>query len=255
MFHLKFVSKSRKERNQLRRSDYSKRPIQPAHLERADVARSYDRIAPVHDVLAKVVEHKARQAAFEMSGLSNGESVLEVAVGTGLNIPFVAQRNPEGRYVGVDVTPRMLRRAKRRLARTGADPQRYTLGHGDAYDLPFGEASFDVAINSYMFDMLPEEDFPIVLGELKRVLKPGGRLLLINMTPGPRLYHQIWEQIYRLHPPLMGGCRGVRLGQAVRHSGLEPLQEAFVSQWTFPSEILLCRKPDRDTSVPHALRD
>ncbi|NNL47246.1 MAG: methyltransferase domain-containing protein [Acidimicrobiia bacterium] len=219
------------------------------------MARTYHWIAPVHDILARIVEGKARRTAVGMSGLSNGESVLEVAVGTGLNIPLVAQLNPKGRYIGVDITPRMLRRARRRLARTGADPNRYTLGPGDAYNLPFEEAIFDVLINSYMFDMLPQKDFAVVLREFRRVLRPGGRLIMINMTPGPRLYHQIWEQIYRLHPPLLGGCRGIRLGQAARDSGLQLLREAFVSQWTFPSEVLLCRKPGSDTSVPHALRD
>lgn len=219
------------------------------------MARTYHWIAPIHDLLARVVERNARQTGFEMSRLTDGESVLEVAVGTGLNIPIVARLNPAGSYVGVDITPRMLRRARKRLKSLEASSSRYALASGDAYSLQFEDATFDLLINSYMFDMLPEEDFPIVLGEFRRMLKPGGRLLLINMTTGPRLYHQIWELIYRIHPPLLGGCRGVRLGKPVSNSGFQVLEEVFVSQWTFPSEVLLCRKPESDRPGPHALRD
>lgn len=239
----------------MRRGEHSARDIQPAHLKREHVARTYHWIAPVHDILARVVERKARRTAFNILKLSDGESVLEVAVGTGLNLPLVAQRNPNGHYVGVDITPRMLHRAHQRLARTKQDPQRYSLGLGDAYDLPFSDATFDLLINSYMFDMVPEEDFTVVLDEFHRVLRPGGRLLIINMTLGPRVYHRVWELIYRIHPSLMGGCRGIRLGEYIRNSGFEVLEEAFVSQWTFPSEVLLCRKRESDTSGPHALRD
>ncbi len=98
--------------------------------------------------------------------------------------------------------------------------------------------SFDVLINNYMFDLLPEADFPLVLAEFNRVLKPGGRLVLVNMARDGRWYNKIWDTIYRARPSLMGGCRGVAMLDDVHHAGFQQTSHEFISQMTFPSEII-----------------
>ncbi|MEM6645643.1 MAG: methyltransferase domain-containing protein [Bacteroidota bacterium] len=215
--------------------------MQPARLPKAQVRRTYTLIAPTHDWLALVVEAKARRLGIEWAGVRDGEDVLEVAVGTGLTFQALLKQNPNGRTEGLDLTPAMLRRAARRASRTGAT--NYALQLGDAYALPFPDASFDLVMNSYMFDLLPEEDFVPVLREYQRVLKPGGRLVMMNMTLGPRWYHQIWETIYRISPPMLGGCRGVELEPSFEAAGFTAVRRAFVSQWTFPSEVIYGERP------------
>ncbi len=63
----------------------------------------------------------------------------------------------------------------------------------------------------YIFDLMPVEAMPKLLMEFRRVLRPDGRLVLINMTEGERPGSQIYQRIYQLAPALMGGCRGVKL--------------------------------------------
>lgn len=224
--------------------------MQPARLPRAAVPRHYTWIAPVHDLLAMRVEARARRLGLAWAAVEDGEAVLEVAVGTGLSLPALLAATPSGHVVGVDVTPAMRWRARRRARQSGYT--NWAIVPGDAYALPFPDAAFDVVISSYLFDLLPEADFERVLGEFGRVLRPGGRLVLVNMTLGPRWYHRLWEGLYRLAPPLLGGCRGVRVAPALAAGGFTGVRRAFVSQRTFPSEILFGRKPTGSKPLPSA---
>ncbi len=196
----------------------------------------------MHDVFAWAVEKSARRQLIDVAAIKDGEDVLEVAVGTGLNFVRLVELNPTGRNFGIDITPAMMDRARKRLNRVEADPEHFQLAIGDAYQLEFGDNSFDVVINSYMFDILPVEDFGHVLGEFRRVLKRSGRAVIANMTIGPRGRHGFWETVYRTHPPLLGGCRGVQLEPYVVAAGMQVNDRTFVSEWTFPTEILLCTR-------------
>jgi len=93
-------------------------------------------------------------------------------------------------------------------------------------------------INNHMFDLLPGEGFPMVLGEFKRVLLPGGRLVMVNMTKGRRWYHGLWAGIYCINAVWMGGCRGVYLLPYLQSAGYEETWRESASQLTFPSEIV-----------------
>src|SRR4029453_446611 len=123
-----------------------------------------------------------------LAHVSDGEAVLEVAVGTGQVFEQVLRANPSGRNVGIDLTPQMLDRARRRAAGTGVP---HELAVGDAHHLDFADSSFDLVLNSFMFDLLPEKDFAPVLSEFRRVLRPGGRLVVVNMAQGTRWHERL----------------------------------------------------------------
>jgi ubiquinone/menaquinone biosynthesis C-methylase UbiE len=146
------------------------------------------------------------------------------------------QRNPSGVNEGIDLTEAMLAKAKNKAAQSGTT--HYRLRPGDAYALDFADNSFDVLINNYMFDLLPEGDFPQVLSEFWRVLRPGGRLVLVDMARDGRWYNKIWETVYRIQPAWMGGCRGVAMNEYVQAAGFQQVRREFISQMTFPSEII-----------------
>lgn len=97
---------------------------------------------------------------------------LEVAIGTGLNLPHYPS---EVRLTGVDLSPDMLAYARIRSKQTG---RRVTLSEGDAHDLPFTDSSFDTVVCTYALCSVP--DVPRAISEMKRVLKPGGRLILVD---------------------------------------------------------------------------
>ncbi len=208
----------------------------PARINQTDVPSVYKATAPVYDLWGQLTETKARQRCLELAQIRDGEAVLEVAVGTGLTFAEILKQNPAGRNEGIDLTPTMLERAERRAARTGA--RNYQLHVGNAYHLEFADNTFDLVVNNFMFDLLPEKDFPVVLAEFKRVLRPGGRLVLVNMAKGEHWYNGLWETIYQINPAWLGGCRGVALLNDVRALGFQNTRRETLSQMTFPAEIV-----------------
>ena len=208
----------------------------PARLNKSKVPATYTWIAPTHDWLALIVERRARQLGLKKANIKDGERILEVAVGTGLSFQELVAANPSGKNTGIDITPAMLKKARRRMRKYPGDT--YQLLHGDAYALPFENNTFDLLMNSYMFDMLPVADFVPVLSEFYRVLTPGGRLVMMNMTLAQTRVQKIWDGLYRLHPFLLGGCRGIALAPFLKEAGFREVERDFVSQWSFPSEVL-----------------
>ena len=210
--------------------------VLPAQLGKDEVRSTYERIAPLYDIWANLTESRARRRCMEIAAIRDGESVLEVAVGTGLTFAEILRVNPSGHNEGVDLTAGMLRQAEAKARKIA--PGRYHLNVGDAYALNFPDGSFDVLINNFMFDLLPEADFEKVLAEFRRVLRPNGRMILVNMAKGNSLQHKLWDAIYRIHPSLMGGCRGVGLSPYVAPAGFTNIQRDLVSQCGFPAEIV-----------------
>jgi len=98
--------------------------------------------------------------------------VLEVAVGTGLNLPFYPA---QVRLTGVDLSPAMLAQARKRATELGRD---IVLGEADAQALPFPNASFDTVVCTLSLCTVPDER--VAISEMWRVLRPGGRLLLLD---------------------------------------------------------------------------
>lgn len=207
-----------------------------AQIKKGQVADVYSRVAPLYDAWAWLTESKARDRCLELAAIQDGEDVLEVAVGTGLAFERILKLNPSGRTEGVDLTEAMLEKARQKAAKTGVVGYRLRLG--DAYELDFADDSFDVLINNYMFDLIPQQDFAAVLQEFRRVLRPGGRLAMVNMTGGERWYNGIWERLYRMNPALIGGCRGVSLLPELSACGFANTTREYRSQLTFPSEIV-----------------
>jgi ubiquinone/menaquinone biosynthesis C-methylase UbiE len=104
-------------------------------------------------------------------GRADGK-VLEVAVGTGLNLPFYAAGLD---VVGIDLSPEMVAIARRRADETGRDVD---LREGDAHDLDFSDATFDTVVATYSLCNIPDPD--LALSEMHRVLRAGGRLILVD---------------------------------------------------------------------------
>jgi ubiquinone/menaquinone biosynthesis C-methylase UbiE len=218
-----------------------KKSILDAGIEKGKVAEIYRKFSSSYDLWARLAESKARIRCLELAAIQDGESVLEVAVGTGIAFEQILKSNPTGRNEGIDLTEKMLKHAEEKAKRTGI--KTYRLGVGDAYDLDYADDTFDVVINNYMFDLLPEEDFPVVLAEFKRVLSPGGRLAMANMTIGNRWFDSLWAVIYRVSPAWLGGCRGVYLLPYLELAGFRDPKREVISQMAFPSEVIFGVKP------------
>jgi ubiquinone/menaquinone biosynthesis C-methylase UbiE len=205
-------------------------------LAKREIPVVYAAKAPFYDLFATLAESRARDRALALAAVQDGETVLEVAVGTGLLFAELLRRNPHGRTEGVDLTEAMLARARAKAARAGTTSWRLRVG--DAYDLDFAAGTFDLVLNAYLLDLLPETDFPHVLGELHRVLRPGGRLVLVNMARAAHWGYRLWEAVYRRRPAVVGGCRGVEVVEPVRRAGFRITAIEQVMQVGFASEVL-----------------
>ena len=210
--------------------------ILEARYTHEEIVRKYNWIAPIYDLFGILMESKARQRALEIAAIQDGEKILEVALGTGLNFIEILKRNPNGWVDGIDVSLKMVEKARKRISKTRQN--NYTLHLCDCRHLPFEDETFDALMNQYLLDILPVEDFVPILLEFRRVLKDGGRMVLVNMTKGEKWLNQIYEGIYKLKPPLLAGCRGVMAQPFLEEIGFKEFQREFVSQLGFPSEVL-----------------
>ena len=210
--------------------------ILEARYTHGEIVRKYNLIASVYDLFGILLASKARQRALERATIRNGEKVLEVALGTGLSFREILKKNPQGCVQGIDVSTKMLKRTKKRVAKV--EHPNYMLHLCDCRHLPFEDGTFDMLMNQYMLDILPVEDFAPILVEFKRVLKNGGRIVLVNTTKGESWVNRIYEMIYKLKPPIVAGSRGVRAEPFLKEVGFGEIQREFISQFGFPSEVV-----------------
>lgn len=147
-----------------------------------DAVRSmFDRIAPVYDVMNRLMtaglDRRWRRLTAE-AVVRPGDAVVDVCCGTGdLALALRRRIGPDGRVVGCDFSEPMLELARQK---SGEDGLPVEFGWADALDLPYGEASFDAVTVGFGARNLA--DLPRGLSEMARVLRPGGRLVILEIT-------------------------------------------------------------------------
>jgi len=142
-------------------------------LEKRQVQRAYELYAPVYDFIFDWIFAPGREAAIRHLGLRSSESVLEVGIGTGLNLPLYPATC---RLTGIDLSQEMLDKAVERV-QTLAMPD-VTLKVMDATSMDFADNEFDKALATYTISAVPD---PVaVLREMRRVVKPDGVIVILN---------------------------------------------------------------------------
>ncbi|MCL4765502.1 MAG: methyltransferase domain-containing protein [Hyphomicrobiaceae bacterium] len=183
----------------------------------------YQRIASLYDLLDLPFEYgryrRIRPLLFQ--GVSG--RILDAGVGTGRNIPFYP---PDSQVVGIDLSPAMLARAARRARKLGRSVELHRM---DVTRLDMPDRSFDAAVASFLFCVLPDERQVAALREIGRVLKPGGILRLLEYV---RPKGALRSALARLWEPWMAWAYGAGFDrhteQHVPESGLELLESRFV---------------------------
>ena len=119
-----------------------------------------------------------REMTVTLAQIQPGEKILDAGCGTGdLSIAALKRAGPSGQVFGIDAAPEMVDVARQKAAGLGAQID-FRVGVVEALD--FADASFDVVLSSMMLHHLPDDLKPRALAEIRRVLKPGGRLLVLD---------------------------------------------------------------------------
>lgn len=210
------------------------------------VKQAYNRRSWIYSKTVAPMEWEYHLLALDQAHIQPSEKVLEVAVGPGLTFLELAQRvGKDTTLYGMDISTSMLELTEQRLKANGFS--KFELKEGSASQIPFESSAFDVLYNGYMLDLIPEPEMPGILAEFSRVLRPGGRLVLLNMSKPDRETKIFREKLYRLLPPslvlyLMGGCRPVLMEELVKQAGFSDVTRTFVGGKA-PSEIVTAKKP------------
>jgi len=123
-----------------------------------------------------VFEKKYRNMALERFNIERGETVLEISFGTGHCLKHIAELvGVSGKVYGIDISSGMLGVSKQRLEETGLW-DRVELYCGDASKMPYEDNKFDAVFMSFTLELFDTPEIPKVLGEIKRVLEPKGRI-------------------------------------------------------------------------------
>jgi ubiquinone/menaquinone biosynthesis C-methylase UbiE len=159
-------------------------PLKQSAEDRATaIARArYDRIALIYDWMPMqwMVGRRSRPWREKMWQMVRNSKVLEIGVGTGINIELWPA---EAEITAIDLSPRMLKQAQRRASQLNRQAD-LRLGHVQCLDFP--DSSFDVVIATFLFCSVPD---PVLgLRELGRVVRPGGLILLLEHTLSPNPY-------------------------------------------------------------------
>jgi demethylmenaquinone methyltransferase/2-methoxy-6-polyprenyl-1,4-benzoquinol methylase len=178
-------------------------------LEAGEVRAMFDRIAKVYDLLNTVMtaglHHRWRERAADLALLGPGSRVLDVATGTGdLAIELARRVAPGGEVVGSDFSEAMLARARTKPKPAGAELR---FEWGDALELPFADGTFDAA--TVGFGARNFSDLARGLAEMTRVVRPGGRVVVLEFTSPTRaplsLFYSLWfDRIVPLLGRLVG---------------------------------------------------
>lgn len=194
----------------------------------------YGRLTPLYDVVfGALLQHGRRRAMDHLKPLA-GESLLEVGVGTGVDL---CEYPASCSVIAVDLSKAMLEHARGRVDRTGRS--RVSFAQMDATRLAFADASFDAVYAPHVVNVVPE---PVAIGrELARVCRPGGRVVLLNHFDGIPETTNLTNQVAGRVASLFSVNWQLRLDDFLAQAGLEAIAVESVNQPRL-SSIVVCRK-------------
>jgi len=191
-------------------------------LEKRQVQRAYELYAPIYDFMFDWIFAPGRAAAVRQLDLKPNDVTLEVGIGTGLNLPLYP---PTCRLIGIDLSQEMLDKAVERV-QTLAMPN-VTLKVMDATALDFAENEFDKALATYTISAVPD---PVaVLREMRRVVKPGGVIVILNHFRSERKLTGHLEDLVAPVCTRLGWKSNLSMNPLLAQVGLTPEQVTKVN--------------------------
>jgi ubiquinone/menaquinone biosynthesis C-methylase UbiE len=206
---------------------------------RAQTRKFYDKISGVYDRLAEKSEEPVRRAGLEKLAARQGERILEIGYGTGHCLAAIARAvGVTGEVFGLDVSEGMREQARANLTRESLRA-RVRLTTGDALHLPYGDNRFDGIFMSFTLELFDTPDIPLVLAECRRVLRGGGRIVVVGMSKegGAGMLLRMFEWTHE-HFPNYLDCRPIFVQRALTDAGFAVVDTQILRMWV-PVEVVL----------------
>jgi ubiquinone/menaquinone biosynthesis C-methylase UbiE len=207
-----------------------------------EAAASYTRLSKWYDRFGGS-ERPYISEGLRLLNAQPGERALEVGFGTGHGLVALAQAvGSNGRVFGLDLAAGMITVAQTQVHKAQVDDV-VTLTCGSALQLPYRDQTLDVVFSSFTLDLIDTPAIPIVLEEMRRVLRPGGRLGLVSMSKAcaANAMLKLYEWAHR-HWPQLIDCRPIYLRHAVEAASFHCAGQHTRSMWGLPVEIVVATK-------------
>lgn len=223
---------------------YCSRMVEVSRVTRskAEAMAAYDRMSRGYDRFAGRFEKRFREAGLADLAVQPGEQALELGYGTGTALIEIAEAaGATGQACGVDISSGMAAVASGAARRVGLG-DRVGLVVGDAAALPYVDASFDAVFASFTLELFDTPEIPVVLGECRRVLRPGGRLGLVSMALPDRVPWtvHVYEWAHR-HWPAAVDCRPIPTAELLEDAGFEETTRRRLTMWALPVDVVVSR--------------
>ena len=211
-------------------------------LTRSQAQAFYDRFGRKQDAQA-FYEDRALDDLVAHAAFGQAERVFELGCGTGrFALRLLAKHlSPSASYHGIDLSRTMIEIAGQRIVSYAERAKAVQSDGSMRFLLP--DHSVDRVVSTYVLDLLPETDIRQAISEAHRVLVPGGKLCLVSLAEGvtfaSRIVCALWSAAFRLHAPLVGGCRPIRLDSFFDPQSWSLDYRRVVNQFGVPSEVLI----------------
>jgi phosphatidylethanolamine/phosphatidyl-N-methylethanolamine N-methyltransferase len=223
--------------------DAGTRALSVTAVENHFVERVYEKLAASYDWIFGPTLHPGRLQAIQRMAIAPESRILEVGVGTGINASLYPS---DCEVVGIDFSASMLEKARERLLRKGVRNMR--LLQMDAQDLKFPDDSFDIVYAPYLISVVPD---PVrVAAEMRRVCRPGGRIIFLNHFRSP---NPVLSRAERMISPLtihIGFKADLDLPAFLAQAGLKPVSVHKVNVPRIWS-LVTCVKDEVVPAVQH----
>ena len=209
-----------------------------------DIKKSYGVMSRFYALAEGIFEKGLRRKGLHLLSVTPSEVVLEVGVGTGYSLREIANFvGEEGKAHGIDVTPQMLELTRKRLRKAGF-MDGVELYEGDARRMPYQNGRFDAVYMASTLELFDTPDIPVVLNEVKRILKPRGRLGVASLSREGKegsLFIRFYEWLHQ-KVPKYANCRPIYVERLLEEAGYQITKtEEFVLLKIVPWRIVVAK--------------
>jgi demethylmenaquinone methyltransferase/2-methoxy-6-polyprenyl-1,4-benzoquinol methylase len=217
--------------------------ILPVSRSRSEAKQFYDRVSRIYDHVTGSFERRISEKALSYLCIHAGETLLEIGFGTGHILERMAELvGDEGWACGLDLSSGMAEKAKSRLENARL-LHRAGLSCGDALRTPFRKDVFDAVLMNFTLELFDTPDIPVVLREIKRSLKVGGRLGVASLSriDGSSLMLRLYERAHMMWPTYVD-CRPIHVERALSEAGFQTTRSHRDAIYGLPVEIVVAHR-------------